>query len=402
MTHADSHLGRRDVLRGGIALASLSLAGCSGGGESSLGDGQTDAPQDGGGGVDSGADVGGGSGSGAGAGGGSDGGAGGSGTNRGDPTGAVGQVVSGEYADFAVEYVRPVESVMDYREVPQTDEDAQWGVSRDLASLQEMGFARGATGMHGVGIAIKNRGEGLLSVQTTMLQGTDSMHMGVFMGRSQRLTFSQARGGGGVNLRPGEVVRAELVFALPDAPSNYQLVLVPIQLATAQSEKLYVDLGAGSDAEAPLSNEVEMGSPGTATRVGDFDVTLHSVSTAASVSDSPYEDLFGPREGYEYVLIDVTATRVSEESTSQDWGFGVVDGAGYRYMWSHGLTFQDRTQLDRTTLEDLPVGETLAHSKFAFPIETGFDPVALAFEARGPYEDTVIDAGQSRALWPIA
>jgi hypothetical protein len=146
---------------------------------------------------------------------------------------------------------------------------------------------------------------------------------------------------------------------------------------------------------------VSMAAHGSPTSAGDFDLTLHSVATAASATDSPYQDIFGPREGFEYVLIDVTATRTSDEMVGQDWGFGVVDSDGYSYMWNYGITFQDRLDLGRTPLEDLEVGETISHTKFAFPIETDFDPVGLAFEAPGPYEDTVIDSGPDRALWPV-
>jgi hypothetical protein len=402
MTSPESPFGRRELLRGGIALAALGLAGCSdssGDPFDSGTDGSPANPNDGsgadGGSPDAGSNP---------AGSNDDGSASGDGTGdgSGDPgTGAIGQVVTGEYAALAVEYVRSAETVMDYREVPRTDEDDSWGRSRDLTWLQEKGFARGATGLYAVGVAIKNRGETLLSVQTTMLQSEDGMQMEVFMGRSQRLTFAQTRGGGGVNLRPGELVRAELVFALPDDPSNYQFVLVPTQLPTARSEKLRVDLWAGEDGQAAFQNEVTLATHGSPTAVGDFDLTLHSVGTAASAVDSPYQDIFGPREGFEYVLVDVTATRTSDEMIGQDWGFGVVDAEGYSYMWTHGITFQDRMDLDRTTLEDLAVGETLSHTKFAFPLETGFDPVTLAFEAPGPYADTVIDSGLARALWPL-
>lgn len=223
MTSPDSPFGRRELLRGGIALAALTLAGCSDSAEDPLGSGDADGtpvgPDDGSGAAGGSPDVGSNDG----------GGAGGDGTGDGSgdsDTGAVGQVITGEYAALSVEYVRPVETLMDYREVPRTDEDASWGRPRDLAWLQEKGFARAATGLYAVGVAIKNRGDRLLSVQTTMLEAEDGMQMEVFMGRSQRLTFAQTRGGGGVNLRPGELVRAELVFALPNDPSNYRFVLV--------------------------------------------------------------------------------------------------------------------------------------------------------------------------------
>lgn len=379
---------RHFLAASGVASAAL-LAGCGGGG---------DEPEDqNGGGNGGGNDNGNGGGNGNGNGGGN-----GGGTFNGDLTGAIGDRLAGERAAMMVEYVRPVTEVLDYSEMPRTDESGVYGTPKTVDDYIGRGLARSGESFYGVGLAIKNVSEFYIDVATVLLMNETAAEVGVFPGRSQRLTMrSQGRGSGSV-LAPGEMVRGELVFALGSEPANYTLIFDPRHILTGATERFEVDLSTGSEATASFSQDVSLSTMGQSVAVGDFDVTLHDVSFVDYVADSPYQDIFGPREGYQYVVFDVSATRTSEEMIGQDWSLGVVDSEGYTFSWRR--IYQDAMELNRTPLEDLAVGETIEHTLLAFPLSTDFEPVAVSMTAPGPFEPPTqysADVGTDRHCWSL-
>lgn len=382
MTRPDPTFRRRDVLYGGLALSSIPLAGCTGNDDQPFGDGLggTGSPS-----TDPGGD-------------GDGDGDGDSGGDGGQTEGEIGQPLSGEYASLTVEYVRPVEEVLDYSEFPEVDADEPYGVPVDAEDMAEKGFVRSGAEFYGIGIAVKNTSDRLLNVDTVTLQTDDDLADWVFLGRNQRLTF--ARG----NLLPGELARTEVVAGVHADPSEYTLLFMPLQNGTGRSERLRVDLGAGSNGQAEYGQEPPVDDHGTSVDVGNFDVTIHSTAFVDQVADTYRPEKYGPRPGYRYLLIDLSATRTSDViHTSGTWRVGVRSTDGYGFAWG-GIMLHDVLEANRTRVDQLAVDETIEHTTLALPVEDGFDPEFLTMDAPGPLEDPPAggsEVGMARAVWPI-
>lgn len=320
-----------------------------------------------------------------------------------DRSGGIGASLTGELASLMVEYVQPVEEVLDFSEMPNTDEDGSYGTPQTVDHWAGRGLAKSGESFYGVGLAIENVSDFYIDVGTVLLMGQDTAEFGAFPGRSQRLSFQlQGRGSGAV-LSPGEVVRGELVFALGAEPATYSLVFDPRHILTGATERFEVDLASGTDGTASFSQNADLATMGQQTTVGDFDVTLHDVSFAETVADSPYQDLFGERPGYRYVVFDLSATRTSDEMIGQDWSLGVVDADGYNFSWRR--IYQDALELNRTRLEDLAVGESIDHTLLAFPLSTEFEPAFVTMMATGPFDPPTAysaDVGTHRTVWSLS
>lgn len=383
---------RRRVLAGSSALGFALLAGCGG---NDGGDGGDGNGGDGGDGDDDSGDI---------ANGGTGGGNGGGDGGSGNGTGQIGSVVAGETIDWAVEYVRPLETVVDYQRVPRTTEVGEYGEERTIEFYQGVGLASQADSFYAVGVAMRNTHDRPLNVLTALLlDGDGNVHFGLFPSESQRLaTFFDARQAGNV-LAPGELRRGELVFALPREPANYLLRFEPYSVDGKTRDQLTVDLGTGSETTVDLSQQPSPANVGETIAVGDFEVTLHSAEFVESITDSPYQDIFGPREGFRYFRLDLSATRNSDVTIGQQWSLGVVDAEGYEFAWTG--SYQDALDLRRPTLDRLDVGESIEHTILAFPLEEEFEPTYIGMNASGPFEDAPQlgpENGMHRGLWTLA
>ena len=313
----------------------------------------------------------------------------------------IGDVLSGDYLSLMVEYVRPVETVLDFREFPHTDDDAVYGVPRTVDYFVESGFAEAGTSLYGVGLAVKNAGEGFVDVSTLFLRSeAQPIAMEVFMGRSQRLAFGASGRSNSRLLAPGEFARGEAVYALSGDPTDYALTLQPATHPAGLTEQLAVDLGTGAEAEAPFRPSVSPAATGEAVGVGDFEVTVDAATFVESVADSPHQELFGPREGYEYLVVDLSVTRRFDAMIGQDWSVGVRDDDGYGTAW--GTVYDDVMDINRPMLDELAVGESSSQT-LAFPIEEGFRPAYLTMNVDGPVESEVLTGRQTfRSVWDLA
>lgn len=95
----------------------------------------------------------------------------------------------------------------------------------------------------------------------------------------------------------GETARVELVAPLAADISTYTLELRPRAVATRQSERLFVDLGRGSEATAGYELSPSVGAIGEAVQVGDFTVTIHSAEFVDSVAETVRPETFGSPPG---------------------------------------------------------------------------------------------------------
>jgi hypothetical protein len=131
-------------------------------------------------------------------------------------------VLTGETIAWAIEYVRPLETVVDYQSVPRTTEAKRYGERRMIDFYRGVGLASDDDTFYAVGVAMRNTYDRPINVLTVFLQaGADSVEFGFFPSESQRLaTFFDDRQAGDT-LAPGELRRGELVFALPQEPANY-------------------------------------------------------------------------------------------------------------------------------------------------------------------------------------
>lgn len=382
-------LSRRRLL-GGLALAGAAgIAGCGS---------STDDGTDGGGGNgngDAGLDNGGSGGNG------NDGGTGDQGGQQ-KLDGTIGEQLRGERTAFMVEYVRPVEEVHDFMEFPHTDSDIPYGVAKTVEDYAGRGLAKSGESFYGIGIAVKNVGDTPIDSQTLLLQGEDTMEMGLFPGETQHLSIASSARTQGNTVAPGELLRGEAVFALGADPSAYTLRFEPYEVSTGAPGKYTVDLSAGAEATATFTQDIAFEALGTPVDVGDFTVTLHGVDRVSSVTDSPYQELFGPRPGFEYLVFDLSAERTGDVMIGQDWSLGVLDDDGYSFSWTR--VYQDAFDLNGPTLEDLSVGERIDHTRLAFPIEADFQPTAVTMTGPGKLDnppkygsDQTID----RVAWPL-
>jgi hypothetical protein len=314
----------------------------------------------------------------------------------------MGEVVTGEYVSLMVEYVRPVETVNDYNRFPNTDEPEVYGQPRTIEYYIARGLAPAGSSFYAVGMAIKNVSDVPIDSSTVVLRGEEIPAFGVFPSQSQRSSLQGSARGVGRPMVPGEVMRGETVFALPEAPETYTLNILPFEIGTNQSEQLFVDLGRGSDGTASFTQAAALNELGETVSIGDFDVTIHEVERVASVTDSPHQTIFGPREGFDYLRVDLSATRTSDTMIGQRWSMGMGD-EGFVFGWS--TVYQDALDLNRTRLEELSVGESIEHTILAFPVETAFEPTTLSMTAIGPIETSTefsADEGVERALWSLA
>lgn len=317
-------------------------------------------------------------------------------------SGVIGEQLRGERAAFAVEYVRPVEEIRDFMEFPDTDSDIPYGATKTIDDFAGRGLAKSGESFYAVGIAVKNTIETPIDSQTLVLRGEDTIEMGLFPSETQRLTAGSSARTSGNAVAPGELLRAELVFALADDPSSYTLSFQPYEVSSGSIETYTVDLGAGTEATATLTQDVPLQALETPVVVGDFSVTLHGVERVASLSESPYQELFGPRPGFEYLEFELSAERTGDVMIGQDWSLGVLDDEGYGFSWMR--IYQDAYELNRTRLEELSVGERVDHTRLAFPIESDFQPTAVTMTGPGKLEnppqfgsDQTID----RVAWPL-
>jgi len=315
---------------------------------------------------------------------------------------ARGETIDGEYASFVVEYARPVETVYELRSFPRTTDDQQYGVPRTVAYYQNIGLAKPNTSFYAVGIAVKNGHDKLIDASTVFVRNGDSAEIGLFPKSSQKLNAMTSGRGTGRPLVPGEIVRGETVFALPDDPSNYTLTFQLYVPETFRSEKFDIDLGRGADTTASFTQNPAVQAYDQPVAVGDFDVTLNAVERVSSVVESPHQEIFGPRPGYEYLYVDLSATRTSNVMVGQDWSIAASDDQGHSFSWTR--IYQDAIDLNRTRLEELDVGQSINH-RMAFPIDEEFEPTYLGFNGPGPL-DSDDDSGArkvlQRVLWPMS
>lgn len=374
-------LNRRAFMGSAAAACAFSVAGCSGlgGGGDGGADTPTPTPADGNGG---------------------DGGDGGVGDGA-RASGGIGQSVAGDYAAVTVEYVQPVDRVLSYDTVDSLD--TPYGVAITVEDLIRQGFATPGSSLYGIGVVFTNVSDSLVDVSTTFLQNEAGIVFHTFRGRSQQLTIAGGRNNTAVNLLPGETIRGELVVALDVDPSEYDLQHVAVSPLNARTELLSVDLGSGSAGTAGYGQSPPVESLESPVTVGDFEVTMHSVSLVDSVEESPYQDLFGPREGYRYLLFDLTGTRTGQQTFAQVWSLGATSEDGHAFLWNHGI-YDDVTDLNRPTLETLEVGETLEHVRIAMLVEEDWTPDYVTFEAPGRYPEESPFSGRldERAVWPLA
>jgi hypothetical protein len=312
-------------------------------------------------------------------------------------------VLTGETIAWAIEYVRPLETVVDYQSVPRTTEAKRYGERRMIDFYRGVGLASDDDTFYAVGVAMRNTYDRPINVLTVFLQaGADSVEFGFFPSESQRLaTFFDDRQAGDT-LAPGELRRGELVFALPQEPANYVFRFEPYSVDGTARERFDVDLGAGSAATVDLPQGPTAATVGDTITVGDFDVTLHSADFVDSIADSPYQDLYGARDGFRYLRLDLSATRNSDVTIGQQWSLGVVDGDGYEFAW--GGSYQDALDLERPTLDRLGIGESIEHTILAFPLEDGFEPTYIGMNASGPFENPAQFGpknGMHRGLWTL-
>jgi hypothetical protein len=312
-------------------------------------------------------------------------------------------VLTGETIAWAIEYVRPLESVVDYQSVPRTTEAKRYGERRMIDYYRGVGLASAADAFYAVGVAMRNTYDRPINVLTVFLQdGDETVAFGFFPSESQRLaTVFDDRQAGDV-LAPGELRRGELVFALPREPANYVFRFEPYSVDGAVRERFDVDLGAGSAATVGLSPGQAAATVGDTISVGDFDVTLHAVEFVDSIADSPYQDLYGSRDGFRYLRLDLSATRNSDVTIGQQWSLGVVDAEGYEFAW--GGSYQDALDLERPTLDRLGIGESIEHTILAFPLEDGFEPSYIGMNASGPFANPPQfgpQSGMHRGLWSL-
>lgn len=379
---------RRRVLAGVGATGFAALAGCSSGG-SGDGDGDSGGVATDGTNADDGS--------------GSD--TDGSGEAGGDGTAsspaAMGQVVEDQHVSFVVEYARPIDEVVDYSDFPQRHEEGTYGVPRTVSYYASQGFTDETTEFYAVGVAVQNTHDRPVDASTMFLENDGGGAVMTFPGRGQRLTY-HVKGGSTSPLLPAEVARGEVVFALPDAPDTYQLRFRPFEVRTGAAEPILVDLGSGAEGTATFGQAMQTRQYGSPAPVGDFDVTLHAVDRLASIEDSPHQEYFGPREDYDYLRVDLSATRTSDEMVGQDWSLGMADDDGYGFGWS--TVYDDVYDLNRIRIEQLSIGETLENTVLAFPVETSFDPTYLTMNAVGPFEEppeSGSDVGVQRIAWSL-
>lgn len=319
-------------------------------------------------------------------------------------TGTVGQTLDGELVRMMIEYVRPVEGLTDYRRFPYTDKPETYGEQVTVEDLIDVGLANPGSSLYGIGIAVVNDFDEPISVRTVGLQneGEGPVDFGTFLGQSQRLTYAHGRTGGHY-IAPGELIRGEVVFALDTDPSEFTLLFMPHRHIGGPIERFTVDLRAGSERQADFALNPATLSIGETGDVGDLEVTLHSAEYVDSVTESPNQHLFGPREGYRYLLVDLSATRRGEVMIGQRWEAGAVDDEGYGFAWT--TSYQDVMDITRPSLDDLSIDESISHTQLAFPVEDGFAPEYFTLTAPGSVENAgEFEAKErmGRSIWRIA
>lgn len=384
-------LNRRELLGGIGTVGAIAIAGCSSGAGSGGDDGAVEEDIDTGSGdprSDTGAD-------------GSGGDTDGDGTPGDGPAG-IGDLIRGEYLSVVIEYVQPVQTVLDFSRMPQRSEAEPYGTPRTIDYYTDRGVASSGDSLYAIGIAMQNVHGSAVDASTVSLRTEDTLAVPTFPARSQSLSLVTAGRTSGRPMVPGEVVRGELTAALPVSPEEYTLHLQPMEVGSGRTEQHLVDLGAGAPGGTTFTQSPRTEAMDQPVAVGDFEATLHSVERVPSITDSPHQSLFGPRPGYEYVRIDLSATRTSDVMIGQGWSLGASDDEGHVFSW--GQIYQNALALNSGRFEQLAVGESISNVTFAFPIAEDFEPTLLSMTGLGPVEDPPrywSDRAIQRVFWSL-
>lgn len=335
---------RRQVLTGAGAAGTMLLAGCGGGDDGN---------------------------------GGGNGNGGGSGNGGGNGPAAMGDVVTGDFVSIAFEYLEPANELWDYgflgNSVAGTDSLVP------PAELEEESV------YYAMGVAVTNTSETVVNpFLHVQLEGFFASEPEFDVARSQQLSLSPGRTERA--LVPGETIRGELILALEGDPSEYVVMFFPTDPETGEEEQLSFDLGGGSDGSASFGQDVAATPTGEAISVGPFETVLDSLEIVDSVEGTDRPDVYGPREGARYLLVDLTTTRTAEDLLFAQYDFGLASEDGYDFFYQF-MTYEDALDADRGTPFDLGVGETMENLRLALLVEDGFEPDYLTITGSEPLDD---------------
>lgn len=177
-------------------------------------------------------------------------------------------------------------------------------------------------------------------------------------------------------LAPGEVVRGDVVFEVPEDASGLQLEFDFQYFDFSDFERVTVDLTetAGSIADLDQDLAVPIHGEGDAVESGGLTAECNGFETATELDDFTQAD-----EGNEYAIVDVSVTNETgeEQSVSILLQMMLKDGEGFSYSFDLG----GYSALDQKFEQGTPIsdGQT-RRGKIAYQVPEGTSPLYWAFE----------------------
>lgn len=362
-TEWNGSLSRRQLLAGAGTAGTVLLAGCEG---APTGNGD-DADGNGGGGNSGGGNGGGGG------------------------RASVGDVRTGEYVSITFEYLRPVEELWEYSLFGNL-------LFREPDSLVPRAQLDEDSAYYAMGVAATNTSQTMVyPFLSTTLEGLFASDSEDGIGRSQKLSLEPDRTGRA--LVPGETVRGELILALDDDPGEYVLSFYLNDPETGDEESLSFDLGGGSETTASFDQNVSVTRTGEAVSIGPFETVINDLEYVDTVEGADRPDMYDSREGARYLLVDLTATRTSDD-LFDGYSLGLASDDGYDFMYL-GF-YEDALDAERGTPWDLDVGETMENMILALLVEDDFEPDYLTITSNN-FLDDGLEALETipKAFWAI-
>ena len=191
-------------------------------------------------------------------------------------------------------------------------------------------------------------------------------------------------------LAPGEVVRGDVVFEVPEDASGLELEFDFEAFSFTSLDRVQIDLTQEASSVADLSQDlaVDVHGSGDAIERGGLTAQLQGFETTTRIDEFTQAD-----EGMEYAIVDVSV----ENQTGEDQSVSILlqmmlkDGEGFAYT----VDLAAYSALDRAFEQGNPIsdGQT-RRGKIAYQVPEGTSPLYWTFEF-DPF------VGGNKSFWQV-